>query len=425
MAHAQWILEQMRQMSVIDTHEHLEPEHRRIREREDILGLYMTHYASTDVMIAGMPPEEMARIQGNTLSLEEKWRMLRPYWEICRNTAYFRVLARASADLYGIPHIDDDTIGPLNQAFLEANRPGLYKRILKKTCGITYAVVDDLFGDGPGQVVPPDPALFREAGKYDLFLELGGAVTPEAMATIWRTDFTSLADYEALLEQTIAQARQRGIVAVKTAIAYDRSLDFRPGSRQEAACVFDRLLRGDVLDGNARKPLQDYLMHRIADIAGSLDIPMQIHTGLQEGLGGHLPDSRPAHLIPLFREHPGTRFDVFHFAYPYGFELAAIARQYPNVWVDLCWTHVISQVHAVHALEELLEVLPSNKILGFGGDYIYVEGTYAHLQFARENIAQALGNRVAAGRLTRPDALKLANRLLHDNAAALFDGGSV
>jgi hypothetical protein len=88
--------------------------------------------------------------------------------------------------------------------------------------------------------------------------------------------------------------------------------------------------------------------------------------------------------------------------------------------VDLCWTHVISQVHAVHALEELLEVLPSNKILGFGGDYIYVEGTYAHLQFARENIAQALGNRVAAGRLTRPDALKLAGRLLHDNAAGLF-----
>ena len=54
------------------------------------------------------------------------------------------------------------------------------------------------------------------------------------------------------------------------------------------------------------------------------------------------------------------------------------------------------------------------------GDYIFVEGTYAHLQFAKENIAQALASRMAAGRINFSDARQIAERLLYHNAAALF-----
>lgn len=421
MNNREWLLAQLQGMPVIDTHEHLEPEARRIRVRRDIIGLYMTHYASTDVILAGMPAGQMTMLQGDTLSLEEKWRMLRPYWELCRNTAYFRALQRASADLYGISIVDDETIGPLNQAFLAANQPGLYQRILKDKCGIEYAVVDALFEENPGRIEPPDQRFFREAAKYDHFMEMDDACELDLLGHAYGTSFYTFSDYVTLLGHTMqAASRERGIVAVKTAAAYERSLDFGVPSRFDAEQVFDRMLRGDRLDAATRKPLQDYLMHHVISLAEDLGLPVQIHTGLQEGVGGYLPDSRPAHLIPLFQQHPGARFDVFHFSYPYGFELAAIAKQFPNVWVDMCWTHVISQNHAVHALEELLEILPSNKILGYGGDYIFVEGTYAHLQFARENIAQALANRIDRSRLNRVDALTIAGRLLHDNAAALF-----
>lgn len=421
MDNRKWLQEGMQDIPVIDTHEHLEPEARRLRVRRDIIGLYMTHYASTDVMLAGMPPEQMALLQGDALSLEEKWQLLRPYWDLCRNTSYFRALQRASVDLYGITHIDDDTIGLLNDAFVAANRPGWYGKILKDVCRIDYAVVDDLFGEDPGHIQPPDPAFFREAAKYDHFLEIGGATAAQSLARTYQSSFSTLAEYVRLLSQTIHDARQsRGIVAVKTAIAYDRSLDFSGGCPRQAESVFDRVLRGDRLDATERKPLQDYLMHRLVGVAADLRLPVQIHTGLQEGIGNYLPNSRPAHLIPLFQQHPTARFDVFHYSYPYGFEMAAIAKQFPNVWVDLCWTHVISQNHAVQALEELLELLPANKILGFGGDYIFVEGTYAHLQFARENIAQALASRMEAGRLDRSDALTCAARLLHHNAQSLY-----
>ena len=418
-----WIRETLQDMPVIDTHEHLETESARIARHGDFISLYMTHYASSDVMTAGLSPEKMEWLRGGQLDVREKWAILKPYWEICRNTAYFRALERISNDLFGIAHLDDDTFLQLNAAFLAASRPGWYRQILKNICHIEYCVQDDLFIADAGNISMPDPLYYRESAKYDLFLEIGGAISPASLMGTYRRSFTSLGEYVNLLGDTVQTAKQeRCIVSLKSAIAYNRTLQFDNPSLSQAEAIFDRILRGEVLTGSERKPVQDYLMHALLGLAGDLSLPFQIHTGLQEGLGGCLPDSRPANLISAFRQHPDVKFDVFHTGYPYGQELAAICKQFQNVYVDMCWVHVISQEYAVRILEEMLEMLPSNKILGFGGDYIFVEGTYAHLQFAKENIADALSGRIDKGRLDKADAPGLARRLLHDNAQALFGG---
>jgi len=93
---------------------------------------------------------------------------------------------------------------------------------------------------------------------------------------------------------------------------------------------------------------------------------------------------------------------------------------FPNVWIDFCWAHVVSPPSARAALHLLLETVPANKILGFGGDYRYVELSYAHSVMARRNIAQVLAEKVQAGLCTEAQALALARRLLSENAAALF-----
>jgi len=421
MENRKWIREGMQDMPVIDTHEHLETEAARMAGRKDFIGLYMTHYASTDVLIAGLPPEKMALLQGGRLDVQEKWAILKPYWELCRNTTYFRALQRASIDLFGITQLDDDTCLQLNAAFLQCSRPGWYRQILKDICHIRYCVLDDLFIESPGDIKPPDQEFYRESAKYDLFLDLGEGTSAAELMGAYHRSFSTLKEYVRLLGDTVQTAkRERGIVALKSAIAYQRTILFENASFSAAESAFDRIMRGEALSGAERKPLQDYLMHELLGTAADLALPFQIHAGLQEGTGFDLRESRPANLISLFRQHPGVRFDVFHTGYPYGYELAAICKQFPNVWADLCWVHVISQEYAVRVLEEMLEVLPSNKILGFGGDYIFVEGTYAHLQFAKENIAEALSNRIDKGRLDKADALGLAKRRLHDNAEVLF-----
>ena len=126
------------------------------------------------------------------------------------------------------------------------------------------------------------------------------------------------------------------------------------------------------------------------------------------------------HLVNLLIEYREARFDLFHAAYPFQGELAALVKNFPNAYADLCWVHVISPWVARQTLHEWIEVLPANKIFGFGGDYIFVEGSYAHARMARSHVAQVLVEKVEAGYLTEAEAVRLAHQLLHDNAVQFF-----
>ena len=64
--------------------------------------------------------------------------------------------------------------------------------------------------------------------------------------------------------------------------------------------------------------------------------------------------------------------------------------------------------------------MPANKILGFGGDYKFVEGAYAHSRIARDIVAEVLTEKAEAGYLTEDEAMGLAARLLRENALQIF-----
>ncbi len=119
-------------------------------------------------------------------------------------------------------------------------------------------------------------------------------------------------------------------------------------------------------------------------------------------------------------EYYDVKFDVFHGSYPYVRELAVLAKNFPNVYVDLCWLHAVSSSSAKSALEELLDMVPVNKIIGFGGDYKHVEGIYGHSKIARKNIFEVLQDKVDRGRFGFDEAKNIARMLLHDNLLEIF-----
>jgi hypothetical protein len=75
---------------------------------------------------------------------------------------------------------------------------------------------------------------------------------------------------------------------------------------------------------------------------------------------------------------------------------------------------------ARQTLHEWIETVPSNKIFAFGGDYIFVEGAYAHSRMARDDVAEVLSDKTADGYLTETEAVALAHALLRDNALSFF-----
>ena len=105
--------------------------------------------------------------------------------------------------------------------------------------------------------------------------------------------------------------------------------------------------------------------------------------------------------------------------FPYQEKLSVLAKVFANVFVDFSWMYVVSPEVSRRAMSEYLETVPSNKILGFGGDFIYAELAYAHAKMARRAVAQVLAAKVADGYCSETKALELGRRILYGNAAAL------
>jgi hypothetical protein len=101
-------------------------------------------------------------------------------------------------------------------------------------------------------------------------------------------------------------------------------------------------------------------------------------------------------------------------------ELSNLAKNFPNVFIDMCWGHIISPEAARRALAEWLDAVPANKISAFGGDYCFVDGVYGHQELARRNVARTLAGKVADGDFYLDRAREIAQWLFVDNPCRLF-----
>ena len=128
---------------------------------------------------------------------------------------------------------------------------------------------------------------------------------------------------------------------------------------------------------------------------------------------------RPSLLVPLLSAYPDVPFDLFHVGFPFARELAAVALSWPNVWVDICWAPLVSPTAAVRILEEYIDIIPGNKLL-WGGDCIHPVSALGAAVIGRRVVAEALARKLEAGAFTEPQALRLAECILHDNAAELY-----
>jgi hypothetical protein len=414
---------------IIDTHEHLPPEEERIREEVDVLATFYQYYASADLISAGMPEAEFVKIWDTSRPLKKRWEVFEPWWERMRNTAYARALETAARGLYGVEGISRETYAALSRRMRERNRAGLYSWVLREMSNIEISILDM----GLYEV---DRSLFAPVLEFNEMLRARDRAAIEAVGRSEGGRIHTLNDLCSAVRAKFDRLRST-VVAVKIPTAYSRPLFFEKTSFSEAEEAFNEIFRmrlfkrvevppkGDKrvpADVGAEEllPLQDYLVHLIIQEAERRRLPVQIHTGLQEGNENIVTHSRPTHLVNLFMEYCDARFDIFHGGWPYSSELGALAKNFPNVYIDMCWMHVISASRARSALSEWLDEVPASKIMGFGGDYAFVEGAYGHAVMAKENIATVLASKVEERAFSLDEAKRIATWLLRDNPLRLF-----
>ncbi len=412
-------------LEIIDTHEHLPGRESRRDGGADVLSEYMGHYFPCDLVSAGMTPAALEVVRDPSVSLAKRWKLAEPYWDAARNTAYGRCLDIAARDLYGFEQINRKTIGPLNEAFVAARAAGgTFRDVLKKRSKIRVSLLDGIDNDA----LDCDRTFFRPAVRFDKFIMAANQGDLRALAARAGVGpIHNLADLADACEKALDDAIARGLCCLKCGVAYLRPLRFEKVTAAEAEAELNELFSDrnfpaneQVFFGRTAK-LQDYMMHHLCRLADRRGLAMQVHTGLQEGNGNYITHSDPALLINLFMEYPNVRFDCFHISYPYQQVLAALAKNFRNVFIDFAWVHIMSPTAAVAALVEYLDAVPANKISGFGGDFLFIDGVYGHQVIARENIARALAVKIDQGVFDLDRAKQVAGMLLWDNPVALFD----
>ena len=222
---------------------------------------------------------------------------------------------------------------------------------------------------------------------------------------------------------SLAGLRDRGIVGMKSVIAYRTGLHVREVARGDAADAYRSAHAAGQRDGRLRiesKPLLDFLIVIAVEESASQGVPIQFHTGLGDpDLDLTLVD--PAALRILFADRfRAAPIVLLHTGYPYIRSLAYLAAMFPNVYADMGETILFAPGEATEIYRELIGLAPASKLL-FSTDASLVPELYwIGARIGRRALGRVLDEHIADGAIDESTALDWAERMLWRNSEAVY-----
>lgn len=401
-----------------DTHEHLYSAARYVENGPDVLqDLFDRLYITADLVVAGATPQAVERLlDASDPDLESRWAGVAAAWEHCQYTGFGEAVRLTAQRVYGMDEITVAGLEAARSRNAQLRHPGERLRILKDEGHLDHVQIDD-----KSWACLPD-ADDSDFFLYDLswYLLSNGELEFEALHQHTGIEVIGLAGLRQAL--TILFDRYAPCaVAVKSQHAYRRTLLWTERSDDEAARVLDKMLRGQPFTEAERLCLGDWCLARGVELAVAHRLPFKLHTGYNARYGEMWVDRiRPGSLCGLLQRYPQARFVLMHIGYPYADELVAIAKHYPNVFVDMCWSWSIDPHAASEFLRRMLHAVPVNKLFVFGGDTFWPNAAVSFAAQARAWLVRTLQAEVDESLLTEREAIGLASRLMFTNQAECF-----
>lgn len=409
------LIDEFAKIETIDCHEHLPPEEYRTCLDTDVFTLF-TQYTHWDLLVAGMKLHEYQELFNRDIPIETRWKKFEPFWKNIRYSSYSRAILIALEKIYGYTDINEKNYRDISEKIKESNKPGIYEKVIRKVSNIKTCLTQcGMINTGSDLLTPLMPLFYEgELFSWKTIEQTNMAKDPFKEGATVRT----LDDYIDLIHEYILKCKSSGVKGFKWVVRKTEE-----PNRHKAIDVFNEIKSGkdfplkewpEFTDYN---PLLDYVLNDTIRFVGEQDMPVAVHTGYW----GDFRNLYPLHVIPVLYRHPNVRFDVYHLGYPWMRETIMLGHGFPNVWLNLCWVHVISERYAMNAVDELLDTMPTNKIFGFGGDYrVPIEKIYGHIVMARENIARVFAKRIEEGRMTEDDAIAIARKWFYENPKEVY-----
>jgi hypothetical protein len=348
--------------------------------------------------------------------LENTPASLREWLRPARDNSYTVSLLRGLTDLYGVPvrETEEADFAALETKVREAyGNPGWGLSVLRKA-GIRHSIVDPLPVPGYVHGEPSFHLALRSHALvhgYDRAAVDHGGDSPFAFAARMGLSISGFDDYLDFVDQWVRTHKEKGAVAIKSALAYERDIEVGPASAQEAERLFD----SGTHDPAERKRFGDFILNLLAQKAAQYGLVFQVHAGLALQAGSH-----PWRLMWLLDNNPDTTFDLFHCGYPWTQEVLAMASERPNLIVDTCWLPIISPTAAVRFYHEYAEAAFRADTLCWGGDNWHAEESYGAALTFKDCLAKAVSEKVEGGYWTRRQGLRYAEGVMWRAASRWF-----
>lgn len=426
---------------LFDDHEHLMP----VPELERDADTYRSFvgYAGADLEVAAgiqtfgepkFPDENSDRLESDAAFFAT--------WRKTRNTGYCRAIERACQALLGVSFEEQnaDAIGNELKELKGSDAAAFLTEILHNKAAIRWAIKDSI--NTPEQTRDDlYPLFIRVNYRDDQLLSVINRDVITEREQRWDRGIYSLDELiDGMMVSITNCIETNKVTAFKIGLAYSRDLDFGYPSKADAERAFNRMMyitKGEkVLRQTERvgisashaisqpspaelRPLHDYLTHRYVQRASDEGLPIQIHTGYLAGIYQDLRNIDPMQLVPLLLRYRNTLFDLFHAGWPYTDVLGTIGKNFPNVFISLCWAWAMNPITMERTLDAWLDGVPYTKILGFGGDTGHPVAAYGYAMQAREGIARVFDRRVKRGDMDMSLAKDAAWAILYTNGCDL------
>lgn len=411
-------------LPIIDCHDHTHPTR---QGYPDAIAALFNNYA-VDELISATSDANVAIIQDTARSLEERWPYLEKAWKRTGFTGYSQPVKRVLKHFYNEDSLSLDSLERIQTKLINIQDNLVIERVLEEAnivlrlediCWITDGELKLLLN---GTLkMPPRSVPVISLPRYH---EINSAPAIYAIGTVVGKTITCLDEYLAVCREIFEGYKRFGAVAFKDQSAYRRSLHYTNPTRGEAEKVFNWIMEDPrriaaYPDGIA--PLDDYLFHAFMRMARDMDLPVQIHTGQMAMVRNDIVKTNAVQLTRVLELHRDVRFDLFHANWPYSGELLFLAKNYPNVAINFCWTNIVDPLYCQRLFQQILSCVPHGKVHGFGADFAgNVEFAWAHAEMAKDNIAVALSEMVEMEFCALDEAKRIAYGWLYDNPRTFF-----
>lgn len=339
----------------------------------------------------------------------------RNYLDKVRYNSYFIWLEKALQKIYGFNEpVTAQNWDQISDLVQKANsRSEHHLNILKNNCKYEKVILDTYWNPG-SSINHPD--IFTPTFRINTFLYGYSKHSLDhngnSPLRLYGMETDDIDEYIAAVRRIVVNKKASGCIALKSALAYDRGLDFEEIPKNKAQKVLKEaegmITREDI------KAFGDYVFFEICRMAAELNLPIQCHTGL-----GQLKRTNAMQMQEVIEKNPDTKFVLFHGGYPWLEDIYALLHNYRNVYPDLCWLPLISTSAAARMTEELIEVGTIDKTC-WGCDTWTSEESFGALMAVRHVLAQALSEKVSIGYLSISDAKTIIGNILYNNAKKLY-----